>query len=241
MLSTESAQKLLKAQESEHGWLTYRAVSDKHGGAGLLRLLPFTGLSVISDIDDTIKITDIPAGESVVLMNTFFRNFVAVPCMADIYRTFGKEVAFHYVSGAPWQMYSPLSMFLFSKSIGFPRGSFHMKNVRTNPFESETYQDLWILIASGSQESTFAQKIFQINILMKNFPARKFILIGDSGERDPEVFRKINENFPGQVQEIRIRDVVNDKEKKPSRLDGMTLISPNIDLKSLCNEPVNTE
>ncbi len=40
--------------------------------------------------------------------------------------------------------------------------------------------------------------------------ARKFILIGESGERDPEVFRKIKEEFPGQAQEIRIRDVLND-------------------------------
>ena len=39
-------------------------------------------------------------------------------------------------------------------------------------------------------------------------PARKFILIGESGERDQEVFRKIKEEFPGQAQEIRIRDVL---------------------------------
>ncbi len=224
MLGDETVKRLLRAQASEQGWLTYRAVSDEHVGTGQVRLIPPEGRSVISDIDDTIKITEIPAGEKAVLSNTFFRDFAAVPGMAEMYRAFGNDVAFHYVSGSPWQLYGPLAEFLFDERANFPRGSFHMKNVRTNPFESETYQDLWALIVGKSRNATFNQKIAQITMLMAHFPKRTFILIGDSGERDPEIFRKIRETFPDQVEEIRIRDVVNAADNPPDRLEGMTVI-----------------
>ena len=64
----------------------------------------------------------------------------------------------------------------------------------------------------------------QISEIMQRFPERKFILVGDSGEKDPEVYREIKKKFPNQVQEIKIRDVVNDREKNKSRLEGMTII-----------------
>jgi len=108
-----------------------------------------------------------------------------------MYEAFGKETSFHYVSGGPWQMYGSLYDFLFSESQGFPRGSFHMKNLRTNPFESESYKDFWALIANGTLQATFDQKIAQIRTLLTHFPDRKFILIGDNGERDPETYRMI--------------------------------------------------
>ena len=235
-LADGKAETLLEAQDSTDGWLTFRAISEDHGGTGRVRLLGQQGVSVISDIDDTVKVTDIPAGESVVLRNTFFKDFVAAPCMAEMYQGFGDNVAFHYVSGGPWQLYEPLSRFLFEQSAGFPEGSFHMKNVRTNPFESETYQDLWKLFASGSKQATFEQKVGQISTLMTRFSSRKFVLIGDSGERDPEVFRVVAERFADQVQEIRIRDVVNDAETNPDRLEGMSVVPASLDEGVSCGE-----
>ena len=228
-LETDRAQMLLDAQKSDDGWLSYRAVSRRHSGAGRVRLLEPTGVSVISDVDDTIKITEIPAGEQAVLNNTFFRDFVAAPCMAEMYRAFGDDVAFHYVSGGPWQFYEPLTRFLFSTAVGFPEGGFLMKNVRTNPFESESYEDIWKLVAQGAKQATFEQKVGQVRTLMTHFPERSFILIGDTGERDPEVFRTIKEHFGEQVREIRIRDVVNDREHNPGRLRDMTIIPAGAD------------
>ena len=58
----------------------------------------------------------------------------------------------------------------------------------------------------------------QISEIMQNFPERKFILVGDSGEKDPEVYREIKKKFSSQVQEIMIRDI------HKFRLDGMTII-----------------
>lgn len=58
----------------------------------------------------------------------------------------------------------------------------------------------------------------QIVPLMETFPGRKFILIGDSGEKDPEIYCAIYEKFPEQVQQILIRNV-NDADD--SRMDGL--------------------
>lgn len=225
-LSDHKAKRLLDAQGFQFGWLTYRAVSDNHEGTGKVRLIQPAGVSVISDIDDTIKVTNIPAGEPEVLRNTFFREFVPAPCMAEMYRAFDGSVAFHYVSGGPWQLYAPLADFLFSDSIGFPSGSFHMKNIRTNPFESESYKDLWKLVRDGSKKTTFQQKIEQIKTIINRFPRRKFILIGDSGEQDPEVFQAIKGRFPDQIIDVRIRDIANDHINNPGRVNKMQIIPP---------------
>lgn len=220
-ITLTEAKELLKQQGSQNGWLSFHATSREHSGVGRIRLLESTGLSVISDIDDTIKITEIPAGTRVVVRNTFFRDFVAAPEMAKMYQEWS-GASFHYVSGGPWQLYPSLSEFLLSETGGFPEGTFHMKNVRKNILNADTWEDLKELVTN--ENITFEQKISQISEIIQRFPERKFILVGDSGEKDPEVYREIKRKFPGQIEEIRIRDVVNDREKNKSRLEGMTII-----------------
>lgn len=215
------ARELLSRQGSQDGWLTYHAVEKGYSGIGRVRLIESTGLSVISDIDDTVKITEVPAGLKVVVRNTFFRDFMAAPGMAKMYQEW-HNASFHYVSGSPWQLYGPLSQFLFRGKGGFPEGTFHMKNVRKNPLSANSWEDLQGLVTN--ENATFEQKLAQISEIMQKFPERKFILVGDSGEKDPEVYREIKKRFSDQVQEIRIRDVVNDREKNKSRLEGMTII-----------------
>ncbi|KAA3637983.1 MAG: DUF2183 domain-containing protein [Proteobacteria bacterium] len=221
-LTFERAEELLTAQQSKNGWLRFTATGKDHQGEGAVRLIKPQGDSVISDIDDTVKITEITEGEAVVMMNTFFKPFQAVPQMKALYQTFDENVALHYVSGGPWQMYRPLADFLF-KTAGFPPGSMHMKNVRLHLLEGETYGDFYRLIKLGSVASE-QQKIRQISEIFSHFPQRGFTLIGDSGEHDPEVFAHIRNQFPEQVNAIIIRDVVNDATKNPERLQGMKVI-----------------
>lgn len=215
------AVELLDRQGSPGGWLTFRAVSEGHAGTGRVRLIGAEGLSVISDIDDTIKLTQIPAGAKVVIRNTFFRDFLPVPEMARMYQAW-LGAAFHYISGSPWQLYRPLSEFLASPAGGFPEGSFHMKNARKNLFSASTWEDLSEL--TTNENLTYEQKLSQISEIMGRFPERRFILIGDSGEKDPEVYREIRKRFPEQVQEIMIRDLTNALANDPARLEGMTVI-----------------
>ena len=222
-ISLTKAAELLSRQGSDNGWLAYRATSKDHSGVGRVRLIESAGISVISDIDDTIKVTEIPAGSKTVVRNTFFRDFVAAPGMAELYQEW-KGASLHYVSGGPWQLYGPLSDFLFGEEVGFPEGTFHMRSVRKNLLGVNSWRDLKELVLN--ENATFEHKVARISEIMRRFPQRKFILVGDSGEKDPEVYREIKKRFPGQVQEIKISDVVNDREKKKRRLEGMTIILP---------------
>ena len=220
-LSKSKADSLLMLQNSENGWLIFEAVSNYHTGTGKVQLIEPHGTSVISDIDDTIKITELPAGSGVVIRNTFFKEFEAAPGMPELYNGWDDAV-FHYVTGAPWQLYDPLTSFIFHDDQGFPRGSLHMKNLRKNYFNLASWSDLRQLITN--ENMTKDQKIGQISSILEDFPEREFILVGDSGEKDPEIYRLIREAYPDQIKEIFIRDVINDRENNPERLAGMTII-----------------
>jgi phosphatidate phosphatase APP1 len=111
-----------------------------------------------------------------------------------------------------------------------------MKNVRMNMFEKETYEDIWAIIASGSQQATFDQKVSQIRTIMNHFPGRTFTLIGDSGEKDPEVFRQIRAEYPAQVREIRIRVVSEEDTTNPGRPESMTWIPADLSKDGSCQE-----
>ena len=42
---------------------------------------------------------------------------------------------------------------------------------------------------------------------MKNWPGRQFVLVGDSGQHDPEAYGEIARDFCGRVKHIFIRSV----------------------------------
>ena len=219
-LTDERAKQLLASEKSANGWLTFVAVSDGHTGRGRIRLIEPDGVSLISDIDDTIKVTDIPAGQDTVLRNTFCKDLKSLPEMAKSYSDM-VDVPVHYVSGGPQQMFGPLYDFLIIEPGGFPEGSFHLNFFPKNFLSADTRR-----LAVGGFKSTFDHKVEEITKLMEKFPRRQFILIGDSGEVDPEVYKKIRSERPDQVKEIRIRDLIHDADPNanPYRLEGMVVI-----------------
>jgi phosphatidate phosphatase APP1 len=219
-LRADKAQALAAQQNSGDGWISFKVVSEGHRGNGKVNLIGARGLSVVSDIDDTIKVTEVPGDKNVVLKNTFCRPFVALADMVERYRGL-TGAAFHYVSGGPWQLYEPLSGFI--ASAGFPTGTFHLNYFPKN-FLAEDTRSLLIDSICGSLSRTYDHKVEQITRLMERFPEREFILVGDSGELDVEVYRRIRELFGARVREIWIRDVINDKAANEFRLDGVNTI-----------------
>ncbi len=227
-LPAAQAARLLDAQASGPKWLTLTATSAGFKGAGRVRLLDAEGTCVVSDIDDTIKVTEVPAGKNPVLIKTFLKPYVAVNEMPGLYADLhagGGDVSFHYVSGSPWQLYRLLGDFLVRES-GFPEGTFHLKSMRKNLFDRGAWQDIRNFVLAGDT-ATLEQKIEQITELMINLPERKFILIGDSGEKDPEVYRAMTRLFPGRVEKIFIRDVLGKRLTVPaedaSKADGVSI------------------
>jgi hypothetical protein len=139
---------------------------------GYIDIIEPHGISVISDIDDTIKVTDILDGKDAILRNTLFRIAREVPDMSKVFRTWAeKGVHFHYVSNSPWQVYPALNEFMNAKE--FPKGSMHLRIVSKETMSFYRY--------STHKQDTILK-------ILRDFPHRKFILVGDSGEKDPEMY-----------------------------------------------------
>ncbi|MEJ8854001.1 App1 family protein [Variovorax robiniae] len=193
-----------------HAWT---AVGDSRRFQGQALLVPPEGLSVVSDIDDTIKKTHVRDRHEM-LLNTFARQFKPVPDMALRFRLLSAADAntrFHYVSGSPIQLYPPLADFL--RDSAFPPGSVHLR-------ESTTWRTLL------TTDATRAHKLAAVERLMQDFPQRRFLLVGDSGESDPETYAELARRHPTRVVAVLIRDVTDETRESPRYVSAFQDVDP---------------
>ena len=169
--------------------------ADAEPAESMLYLQPKQGISIISDIDDTIKDSFV-SDRRELLANTFLREFKSVQGMAEVYNQWAAAGAsFHYVSSSPWQLYPSLQQ--LHSVHEFPLGTMHLRNFRLRD------QLLKRVIIRRQGKAT------AIRTLIKNMRGRKFVLIGDSGEKDPKIYRKICRQFPDQIKGVFIHDLPN--------------------------------
>jgi hypothetical protein len=176
------------------------------GPLGALRvavpLVEESGLSVVSDIDDTVKHTEVYRGHGPMLRNTFLEEFAPVPGMARLYQRLASErpgTTFHYVSKSPPEFRGPLSEFL--RRDGFPETSMHLCQLL------------------GSDRATFKEA--RVRELLLRYPGRKFVLVGDSGELDAHVYATLARAHPEQVVKVAIRQVSQEHPVDPEVFWGL--------------------
>ena len=151
------------------------------------------GLSIISDIDDTVKVTHVGSRRRMMAL-TFLEAFEAVGGMAERYRGWVAEgAALHFISSSPWPLYEPMAAFL--AGAGFPPATTHLKNVALKD------RSIRNLLAKATTTKPPA-----IDAILAAFPARRFVLVGDSAENDAEIYADAARRHPGRVQRIMIRD-----------------------------------
>ena len=186
-------------------WITVRVEGLGPGRSpieGGVLLLADRGLTVISDLDDTIKVTEVTSKRAL-LRNTFLREFVAVDGMADAYRRLAERGAsFHYLSSSPWQLYPELQRFLDVER--FPRGTIDLQHFR---WKDRTF---WSLFRDPEERKRRAIEQF-----LERYPRRTVILIGDTAERDAEVFAAIARLHPERVEAIYLRNVTEEPRDHP--------------------------
>ncbi|KAF9987527.1 hypothetical protein BGZ75_000520 [Mortierella antarctica] len=159
---------------------------------GIVNLIEPEGISIISDIDDTIKETNVTAGARIILRNTFLKDMQEVEGMAAVYKSWcNRGAAIHYVSNSPWQLIPSLLDFFHTHM--FPPGSAHL---RMHDNVLKTY-----FTTPGENKRRCIREI------LMDFPDRKFILVGDSGEIDLEIYTEMAVAHPGQILKIFIRDI----------------------------------
>lgn len=187
------------AGEGTPPWVELEVVmprGDDRRMAAWAQLLPDDGISLVSDIDDTIKITNV-LDKREMLANTFLRPYRAVPGMAAAYQRFAAQgVAFHYVSASPLPLLGALGE--LGAREGFPRGSLALRPFR---WVDGTAIDLL--------EPSETYKTETIAAIIESFERRAFVLVGDTGERDPEIYATIARRFPDRVRAIWLRDPVD--------------------------------
>ncbi|WP_074409603.1 MULTISPECIES: App1 family protein [Aquimarina] len=216
----------------ENGWITYsvsykkenthKEISNKNIFKSQM-LVPSdqAEFAIISDIDDTIIHTGVASlFKWRVIANTLFKNFdkrTAIEgtvkfCKKLHLGTKGSPVnPFFYVSNSPWNLYDYLSAF-FNKHH-FPKGPILLRDFRT-PFDK-------------TPKPKVPHKQSEIVNLLTMYPHFKFILIGDSGEKDADIYTKIAEQYPGRILAIYLRNVKHRrKEKRIKKIIHSFTVSP---------------
>ena len=208
-LSNDEVQRL-----SRDGVITFTTLSTPANATrfpGTAMLVPEDGLIVVTDMDDTIKDTHV-LDRTEAKANTFVRPFRPVAGMPELYRAWqqaaGPRIHFHVVSAGPWQFHEPLRR--FTEGAGFPAFTWDMRSVDiTDPrvLIDETLK--------ADPKRLYDFKVSRIRALMERLPKRHFVLVGDSGERDPEVYATIVSEFPDRVDAVFIRNVTAEGQGAP--------------------------
>ncbi len=159
---------------------------------------------VISDIDDTILIshaTRVLKKLRLMLINNAYTR-KPFKGAAAFYRALNQRELnpFFYVSSSEWNLYDLLSD--FCEYNGFPKGVFLLKELKNNIFK------FW---KSGGGDHN--HKFHKINHILNIYSQLEFILIGDSGQRDPEIYYNIIKSHPKRIKVVYIR---HPKKKKIS-------------------------
>lgn len=186
------------------GYIKFHATSDSREiqYVGKVHLVPPHGVTIVSDIDDTIKITNV-VHKKAMLRNTFMKDFQPVPGMAQVYQkwyTQWDNCRLHLLSSSPYQLFEELD--LLRRTAGFPPATYTLKLIRPK----SAVQALRTMLEDPQEFKRNA-----LTRLFENYPQRTFVLVGDTGERDPDVYAAMARAYPQRVRGIFLRHVPRDE------------------------------
>ena len=190
-------------------------VADVAHGQVVIQNATRASTGIISDIDDTIQESHVThklkMAKTMLLGNPYSQKPVAG--MAEFLRALDQhndgqlDGDVTYVSGSPLNIAERLEK--FRQLHQFPAGAMELKQ-------------LGLGANSDSPTEQLQYKLGKIRTLFNTYPNRSFVLVGDSGEKDPEVYRQIAQEFPGRVQAVYIHNVTGSSPQDP-RFAGMLL------------------
>lgn len=160
---------------------------------------------IISDIDDTVISSNVTNKLKMILTVVLSNEHTRKPFegVAGFYRALhrgasgGEENPIFYVSNSAWNLYTVLLEFLNLQKI--PLGPLLLRDFGDHLFFSKEPE---------------SHKKSNIKMILDSFAHLPFVLIGDSGERDPEIYRDVVKEYPDRIRAIYIRSI----NKHPSRI-----------------------
>ncbi|KII87267.1 hypothetical protein PLICRDRAFT_163283 [Plicaturopsis crispa FD-325 SS-3] len=157
--------------------------------------LTHSDVRVISDIDDTVKLSNILSGARAVFHNVFVKEFsdIVIPGMGEWYTNmWHRGVRFHYVSNGPFELL-PVVMEFFNVSR-LPPGSVKLKSYAGRS------------LFNGLLSAPATRKRAGIEDILDAFPTSRFLCVGDTGEQDLELYAAFAAERPQQVLAVFVRD-----------------------------------
>jgi phosphatidate phosphatase APP1 len=181
------------------GWLEVD-LTGPDGSSAIARVLvvdPRARIGVVSDVDDTILDTGLTRGLEFLraTLLTDVHERTPLPGAAALYRALVESPdrvrrPIFYVSTSPWNLHEMLLQFVTMR--GFPLGPLLLTD--WGPSHAGLFR-------IGAQ----AHKIGLVRRLLGEHPQLKLVLIGDSGQEDPEIYATIARESPDRVAAIYIR------------------------------------
>ena len=151
---------------------------------------------VVCDIDDTVWVTGIshPARAAWRTLSGTSATRRSVPGMARLLRS-SIEGQVHppvvYLSNGPWNLVGPVSRFL--QRNDFPAGAVLMTDWGITPHR-------WFRDGRQHKSSSLAR-------LIEDLPHVRWVLVGDDGEHDPDLYQDLAHAHPDRVAAIALRHV----------------------------------
>lgn len=153
---------------------------------------------IISDIDDTVLQTHVTSLFQLKMMFvTLFKDAserLAMEGMVELYQEMAQRSGqpsnpFFYVSNSPWNIYPQLLEFLEINEL--PKGPVLLRDIGLPPVDQP--------------KEHRGHKIETISHILQTYPEMKFILFGDTGSKDADVYLTLAREFSGQIKTIYIR------------------------------------
>ena len=175
-------------------------------------------IGVISDFDDTAIVSNV-TNKLKLMYNTFIKNYKQREVVNEVKNKIIKiqkdnnllnNSAVFFISGSPYQLTNTINNFL--NLHNFPKRTILTKKIHGKN--------------KDSLSATISYKYDKIVKLINMYPNVKWVLFGDSGEKDKQIYLKVLNNFPNNIKDIYIRDVVTKKVSKlkneitPFKTDG---------------------
>jgi phosphatidate phosphatase APP1 len=156
--------------------------------------------AVISDLDDTVLRSNATSLWQMARLTLLHNAHTRLPFegVAGFYQALqrGRDGEAYnpvfYVSNSPWNLYDLLEDFLDLQ--GIPRGPLLLRD--------------WSLRTLKAGEG---HKLAAIEALLEAYPGLPVVLVGDCGERDPEIYRQVVLRHPGRVLAVYVRDVAPER------------------------------
>ena len=169
------------------------------GSTSILIPDPAARFGIVSDIDDTVIQTDVARLAAMVADEAFGSAHTRAPFpgVGAFFRALhagtGPEPnPVFYVSNGPWNLYDVFEHFL------------ELRGIPPGPVELRDWGAPWREVRRIGR---YEHKLESIRRIFRTLPDLPLILIGDSGEDDPEIYRDLVREFPARVPAVYIRDV----------------------------------